>query len=122
MNIVSKNNIWAGLLLFLLFSLSPCSVKSSILRSVDLGYEKTLNKNKSAATQLNNCSVDIKDSIISNTKDKKRVITPFLCDDNSSKTISYLEQEDEKPSNTDFYDQKRLPKYLLYQKMLIDFV
>ena len=122
MSIVSKNNIWVGFLLFLLFSLSPCSVKSSILRSVDLSYEKTLNKNKSAATQLNNCSVDIKDSIISNTKYKKRVITPFLCDENSFKTISYLEQEDEKPLKTAFYDQKRLPKYLLYKKMLIDFV
>jgi|GEM_PF-3532643 len=122
MNMISKNSVWAGFLLFLLFSLSPCSVKSTLLRSVDLSYEKTLNKNKSAATQLNHCSVDVKDSIVFNAKDHKRVITPFLYDDNSKIIVSYLYQYNVKRINTAFYDQKRLPKYLLYQKMLIDFV
>ncbi|PRY50343.1 hypothetical protein B0I27_10965 [Arcticibacter pallidicorallinus] len=56
---LSHNRIWKGifLMLFAMFSLSPCSAKQSVLQTFDLEFGRNANKTKATGNMINGCSI-----------------------------------------------------------------
>lgn len=108
-------------MLFILFSLAPCSIKSTLFHTVDVSYTKTLNISKTAFQ-----TADCQNPIIVK-KIAKTIPQAQFIDDNL--TLSLIEFVSEISSTRNISDnytgytlQNNPPLYILFNQLKIDMV
>lgn len=105
---------------FVMFSLSPCAVKTSAFGSVGVDYSKPLNTSKITGTNLN-CQFS-QDNIQSSTTQKSKFASKKAPDFALKISIA----EDYKTNVFEHYQQTIFanapPKYILYKRLKLDLV
>lgn len=115
-----KNIRCIVLMWFMLFSLSPCTVKEVLLHSVNTEYARPLNKSKT--TQTNPCQFSSGEhqhiSSAQQSKINKKIVpVDFVC--NYAFAV-YASKIDKKYSKG--FSGNSPPKYILYKRLKIDLV
>lgn len=102
----------------LLFSLTPCKVKASLLESFGITYEQTLNQSKVTSNCHSSSYIAQK-----NRGSKATVTSIFILDFTSIKTFFLLiEKVVVKQHFSKTISVKSIPKYILYKQFKFDVV
>lgn len=110
------------ILLLLVFSLSPCSVKREVLNIFDIQYIETLNKVKTTVTSASNCDTSFQNfSTASVTKANLKAkkadfsfsLNPYLKKTKEGKVLSNYSKTTTGNSP---------PKYILFKQLKLDLI
>lgn len=113
---ITKNTLW---MCVVLFALSPCIVKESLLGSLNIEYVKPLNKSKTT-TKASSCQYSQSENqyitAVKQTKTNKQIVT-----------FNFLDNQHFKISSIKLFVQysktffgKSPPKYILYKCLKLD--
>lgn len=109
-----------ALLLLLVFSLSPCSVKRDLLNIFDIQYFGTLNKVKITTASTSNCNASFQNSsAISKVKADKKIQQLDFCF-NVNLYLKNPGAEKILPNYSKTTTGNSPPKYILFKRLKLD--
>lgn len=110
------------ILLLLVFSLSPCSVKREVLNIFDIQYIETLNKVKTTVTSTSNCDASFQNS--SSTQISKADLKAKKVDFSFSLNLYFKKNKEGKvlSSYSKTTTGNSPPKYILFKRLKLDLI